>query len=97
MQLSMPLPTALRQRLTGQHNVEADTLTRHKLYYGPTAAPYGISVDLVPFGALSGEREEIRWPPQMASRWGLRFVRIGQHVGRCDAMRGEAPPISLDG
>lgn len=57
---------ALRQRLIGQHNFKADAHTLHKLYYQPTAARYGIPVDLVPFGALGGKHEEIRWPPDMA-------------------------------
>ncbi|MDM5179103.1 nucleotidyl transferase AbiEii/AbiGii toxin family protein [Massilia sp. DJPM01] len=57
---------ALRQRLIGQHQFQADAHTLHKLYYRPTAAPHAIPVDLVPFGTLGGEREEIRWPPDMA-------------------------------
>lgn len=57
---------ALRQRLIGQHDFRADAHVTHKLYYQPKGATHGIPVDLVPFGALGGEREEIRWPPEMA-------------------------------
>lgn len=57
---------ALRQRLVGQHGFAADTRLAHKLYYRPEGAALGVPVDLVPFGALGGEREEIRWPPEMA-------------------------------
>jgi predicted nucleotidyltransferase len=57
---------ALRQRLIGQHDFEADARAVHKLYYRPEGATHGLPVDLVPFGGLGGEREEIRWPPEMA-------------------------------
>jgi predicted nucleotidyltransferase len=56
----------LRQRLISQHDFEADARVTHKLYYRPKGATHGIPVDLVPFGALGGEHEEIRWPPEMA-------------------------------
>lgn len=56
---------ALRQRLIVDHEFEADAGVPHKLYYRPEGAIHGIPVDLVPFGTLGGEREEIRWPPEM--------------------------------
>lgn len=56
---------ALRQRLIEQHGFEADPRVTHKLYYRPKGSAHGFPVDLVPFGPLGGEREEIRWPPEM--------------------------------
>lgn len=57
---------ALRQRLVGQHGFTADARLAHRLYYRPEGTAHGVPVDLVPFGALGGECEEIRWPPEMA-------------------------------
>ena len=57
---------ALRQRLIGQHEFKADARVSHTLRYQPQGAPHAIPVDLVPFGALGGASEEIRWPPEMA-------------------------------
>ena len=57
---------ALRQHLIAHHGFKADARIAHKLYYQPPGAAVGIPVDLVPFGPLGGEREEIRWPPEMA-------------------------------
>ena len=56
---------ALRQRLIEQHGFEADPRITHKLYYRPEGATHGFPVDLVPFGPLGGDSEEIRWPPEM--------------------------------
>lgn len=56
----------LRQRLVDKHGFVEDVRVHHRLYYQPKDAAHGIPVDLVPFGALGGEREEIRWPPEMA-------------------------------
>jgi predicted nucleotidyltransferase len=60
---------ALRVRLMSVHGFKADARIDHKLYYHLPGAALGIPVDLVPFGALGGEREEIRWPPEMAVGW----------------------------
>lgn len=57
---------ALRQHLIAHHGFKVDARIAHKLYYQPPGAALGIPVDLVPFGPLGGEREEIRWPPEMA-------------------------------
>jgi predicted nucleotidyltransferase len=56
----------LKQHLVDVHGFSADNRVLQKLYYRADGAAYGIPVDLVPFGALGGEREEIAWPPEMA-------------------------------
>lgn len=56
---------ALKQRLINRHGFEADAKAAQKLYYRPPGMAHGIPVDLVPFGALADENEEIRWPPDM--------------------------------
>ncbi|UUZ57025.1 hypothetical protein LP419_20335 [Massilia sp. H-1] len=57
---------ALKQRLIDQHGFTADPRAMQKLYYQSVGATLGIPVDLVPFGPIADERQEIRWPPDMA-------------------------------
>ncbi len=56
---------ALKQRLINRYGFEADAKAAQKLYYRPPGMDHGIPVDIVPFGALADEHEEIRWPPDM--------------------------------
>jgi hypothetical protein len=76
---------ALRQRLIGQHGYEADAHVIHKLWYRPNTAALAIPVDLMPFGALGADREEIRWPPDMA---------IVMSRKKCRRNSCSAPPAS---
>jgi predicted nucleotidyltransferase len=57
---------ALRRRLIDQHGFTGDPRVTQTLFYQPVGAAQGIPIDLVPFGPLADEYEEIRWPPEMA-------------------------------
>lgn len=56
----------LKRHLVEQHGFGIDEHVSQRLYYREEGARHGIPVDLVPFGALGGQAEEIRWPPDMA-------------------------------
>lgn len=56
----------LKRRLVTIGAFEMDANMPHRLYFRAPQAHHAIPVDVVPFGALSGAREEIRWPPEQA-------------------------------
>lgn len=56
---------ALRQRLTETGHFSSRPGVAHRLIYRPSDTPFGIPLDLLPFGGVEHANGTIAWPPGM--------------------------------
>lgn len=57
---------ALKQQLISKHGLQADPHAVHRLYFPIKGTAHRMQIDLVPYGAVGGPAEELRWPPEQA-------------------------------